>query len=162
MIKGIFFSIIGFISGAIIKATWFFFDVIIKGFISVLVFFGLYLPFFHLIFAFMLWLTTGFNPFDLSIDSQLYLLGLGLHCIGALFISLRNLIFTPIKNVFKFVNKVKYKSQGKSFVPEKPDIYRSSTNPELIVYEYGNRYELFTELNGRLCYKRTDYKRGKR
>lgn len=162
VIKGLLFSVIGFLGGTLLKLFHFIFDVVLKGIVSVLVFFGLYIPFFHLVFALYLWLLTSFNPFDWSTNSQLYLLGLVLCFVCSAIISIRNLILEPAKNIFKYVNIVKYKQQGNHYVPEKPDIYRSSTNPELIVYEYSDRFELFTEHYGKLNYKRTDYKRGRK
>lgn len=41
---------------------------------------------------------------------------------------------------------------------EKPRIYRSRKHPELIVYDYSDRFELFHEENGELIYYKTEFK----
>lgn len=160
--KGCFFTVIGFLGGTMLRFGRFLFDVVIKGVISVLLFFGLYVPFLHLVFGGALWLFAGINPFDLSVNSQLYIFGLTLCFADSVIITVRNLLFKPIRSMFELVTAVKYKSEGRSYKPESPKIYRSKANPDLIVYEYSDRYELFREHNGRLLQVRTEGKRGKR
>ena len=63
----------------------------------------------------------------------------------------RNIILTPLKSALKF-----YDSRKR---PEKPLVYRSELMPDLIIYEYENRYEVYRDYNGRLTYLRTEAKR---
>lgn len=71
--------------------------------------------------------------------------------VSSVIISVRNIILTPLKSALKF-----YDSRKR---PEKPLVYRSELMPDLIIYEYDNRYEVYRDYNGRLTYLRTEAKR---
>lgn len=116
-----------------------------------MLYFGLYVPFFYFLYGLIIHLTLGVVLFDFSTNSQLYLLGLLLCLVSSVIISVRNIILTPLKSALKF-----YDSRKR---PEKPLVYRSELMPDLIIYEYENRYEVYRDYNGRLTYLRTEAKR---
>ena len=100
--KGCLFSAIGVISGFAVKAAAFFVNGILKTLASLLVFTGLYVPVFYLLYGGLLWWIAGFNPFDLSTDSMLYILGLCVCILCTLLIFVRNLIITPSHKIKEF------------------------------------------------------------
>lgn len=140
----------GFAAGTVLRTAIHIIGIGIRFISAVLLFFGLYLPFFYLIYGLLLYLLTEFRPFDLSADSQLYILGLVLTVIGSVIISVRHLILEPLTSLVEYADR-----KNK---PEQPLIYRSNVMPDLIIYEYTNRYDVYRDINGRLSYLRTEGK----
>ena len=160
--KGCLFSAIGVISGFAVKAAAFFVNGILKTLASLLVFTGLYVPVFYLLYGGLLWWIAGFNPFDLSTDSMLYILGLCVCILCTLLIFVRNLIITPSHKIKEFFTARAYSWRGKSYKPEQPEVYRSRSNPDLIIYEYSTHYDVYRERYGAWTLLRRESKKGGR
>ncbi|MEG2454384.1 MAG: hypothetical protein RSB20_05920, partial [Clostridia bacterium] len=116
-----------------------------------LLFFGLYLPFFYLLYGLIIHLLLEVKLFDFSANSQLFLLGLLLTIVSAVIISVRNLVMIPLRNVIAYCDRKN--------LPEQPEIYQSQLQPDLTIYEYKNRFDVYRRSNGRLLFLRTEYKR---
>lgn len=122
-------------------------------------YFGLYVPLLFLAFGAVLFGIFRFNPFDLSVDSQLYLFGFALSCVCAVILAVKNLIIHPYYKFIKKTEVVEYKDKKLSKnAPEAPRIYKSRVNPGIIVYEYSNRYDLYEPVDGGLKPVGTEYK----
>lgn len=67
---------------------------------SLIVFLGLYIPLFYLVFGIVLLATTSFTFGGTGTDQVLYYIGLGFSCVAAVIISIRNVIVRPISSVF--------------------------------------------------------------
>lgn len=143
--------IAGFAGAGILSVLMKFLGYVVRFLSTIMLYFGLYVPFFYLLYGLIIHLTLGVALFDFSTNSQLYLLGLLLCLVSSVIISVRNIILTPLKSALKF-----YDSRKR---PEKPLVYRSELMPDLIIYEYENRYEVYRDYNGRLTYLRTEAKR---
>ena len=143
--------IAGFAGAGILSVLMKFLGYVVRFLSTIMLYFGLYVPFFYFLYRFIIHLTLGVALFDFSTNSQLYLLGLLLCLVSSVIISVRNIILTPLKSALKF-----YDSRKR---PEKPLVYRSELMPDLIIYEYENRYEVYRDYNGRLTYLRTEAKR---
>lgn len=140
----------GFAGAGILSVLWRFLGYVIRWLSTVMLYFGLYVPFFYLLYGLIIHLTLGVNLFNFATNSQLYLLGMLLCLISSVIIAVRNIILAPIKNVLKY-----YDRRG---APEQPLIYRSELNPDLIIYEYTGRYDVYRVINGRLNFIRTESK----
>lgn len=144
----------GFIAGVagagILSVLWRFLGYVIKWLSTIMLYFGLYIPFFYLLYGLIIHLTLGINLFNFQTNSQLYLLGMLLCLISSVIITVRNIILEPLKNVLRNIDK--------KHAPEQPLIYRSEINPALIIYEYSTRYDVYRVINGRLTYIRTESK----
>ncbi|MFA6865919.1 MAG: hypothetical protein WCR54_00200 [Clostridia bacterium] len=91
----------GLFAGTILKTVVLVFNAIIHVFAKILVFLGLWIPFVYALFGLTLKIFFGFDPFDFSLYSTLYLSG-GLACIiCSLLIGIRNLILRPSKSIFE-------------------------------------------------------------
>ena len=77
---------------------------IIKSLFEVLtglvVFFGLYIPLFYLVFGLLLLGFTDFRFGGTGVYQILYYIGLGISCLAALIISIRNFFVRPLSHVF--------------------------------------------------------------
>lgn len=142
--------LLGFTGATILKTIVNTLNWAIKIISSVMLFFGLYIPFAYLIYGGLLYLIAKVPIFDFSTNSQLYLLGLLLCVICSVIISVRNLIMRPLTSVIAWHDR---KNQ-----PEQPMIYRSNVMRDLIIYEYKDRYDVYRDINGRLSYIRTEGK----
>lgn len=140
----------GFAGAGILSVLTRFVGYVIRFLSTVMLYFGLYIPFFYLLYGLIIHLTLNVALFNFSVNSQLYLLGILLCLVCAVIISVRNLVLEPIKSVLKRLDN--------RHAPEQPLIYRSEIMPELVIYEYTNRYEVFRDYNGRLSYLRTENK----
>lgn len=158
---------------------------------ALLSFTGLWLPLFYAVLGVVLFLTTGFNPFDWKLEGQLYISGFVACVLCSIAITIRNLIIKPFRSIFpkkkeeplqRKKRKIKtveiteytdrkneYENAEFSTVPierefkteklsaektpeppkaepqieEKPLVYLSSVENDLLVYEYKDRFELF-------------------
>jgi len=146
----------------IFKAIWKVLKLIATIIAKIIVYFGLWMSILFLIFGAILHWTYGFELFDRSTDSILYILGLCLTLVIAVLLSIRNLIVKPYRKYFKKDDVVEYgkKQRLKRSAPEAPTIYKSKVNPGVIVYEYKNRYDLYEEdREGGLVLVNTEYKK---
>ena len=157
--KAALFAIGGILSGWLLKFLKFLGGVVLRGLGTILSFFGLYVPIIYLLFGLVLNIAFKFNPFGGDVNGKLYVLGLVECLICTVIICVRNLVARPIQSVFAFLKgHSSGRSGGRRDAPETPEVYRSSVRPDLIVYEYRNRYDLFKDENGRLRFLRTEYK----
>lgn len=143
--------IAGFAGAGILSALLKFLGYVVKFLSTIMLYFGLYIPFFYFLYGLIIHLTLNVTLFDFSTNSQLYLLGLLLCCVSAVIITVRNIVLAPIKSALKFMDRNKR--------PEEPLVYRSELMPDLVIYEYSDRYDVFRDCNGRLSYLRTEGKR---
>lgn len=125
-------------------------------------YFGLYYPLLYVIYGVVLYLVFGLNPFDLTTDGRLYIFGFALSAIACVIQAVKNLIVKPYRKYFKKTDIVEYGKDGKlsKHAPEAPKIYKSKVYPDLIVYEYENRYDLYEETEDGVRYSSTEYKPG--
>ena len=93
---------------------------IVKVLAALIIFFGLYIPLFYVVFGLILLATTDFTLGGMGTDQVLYYIGLGLCCVASIFISIRNFIIRPLSAVFApffeyrdDVKKAKDKISGK-------------------------------------------------
>jgi hypothetical protein len=142
--------IAGFASATVLKTVLRIISLILKLISTLLLYFGLYIPFFYLVYGVLLHLLAGVPLFDFSMQSQLYMLGLLLTVVSAVIISVRNLIMTPLRDAVAFFDR--------NNQPEQPMIYRSELLPDLIIHEYHDRYDVFRDVNGRVTFLRTEPK----
>lgn len=140
----------GFAGAGVISVLMRFVGYLIRFLSTIMLYFGLYVPFFYLLYGLIIKLTLNLMLFDLSVNSQLYLLGLLLCLIAAVIITVRNIVLAPIKSVLRRLDSRR--------APEEPLIYRSEIMPDLIIYEYAMRYDVYRDVNGRLTYLRTETK----
>ena len=68
---------------------------------SIIMFLGLYIPLFYLVFGLILLAATDFTFGGMGTDQILYYIGLGLCCVAAIIITVRNLLIRPFSSVFK-------------------------------------------------------------
>ncbi len=99
MKDGIIFTIL-VILWTVIKLVFKLLAVVVKVLASLIIFFGLYIPLFYGVFGIVLLATTEFTFGGVGTDQILYYIGLGLSCIAAVIISIRNLIIRPLSSVF--------------------------------------------------------------
>lgn len=142
--------LMGFAGASILRVVIKFLGYVVRALSTIMLYFGLYIPFFYMLYGLIIYLTLGVQLFDFSVNSQLFLLGLLLCLISSVIISVRSVILAPIKSVLKYMDR--------RSAPEQPLIYRSTVLPDLIIYEYSNRYDVFRDYNGRLCFIRTESK----
>ena len=67
---------------------------------SIILYLGLYIPLFYIVFGLILLATTSFTFGGTGTYQILYFVGLGLCCIAALVITIRNLVVRPFSSVF--------------------------------------------------------------
>ena len=67
---------------------------------GLIVFFGLYIPLFYFVFGLVLLGTTDFQFGGTGTYQILYYVGLGICCLAAVIISIRNLLVRPLSHVF--------------------------------------------------------------
>lgn len=164
--------------GSILKA-------VIKTLGNIIVFLGLYIPLFYVFFGFIIMATTEFNIAVNSVDRTLFYVGLALCCGCSIIIMIRNLLIRPFASVFssfkrddeyietrprprmrtaatrrnpRYIDEDAPCERRKRDDYDRPLIYYSKRQPEILVHEYGNRFELYREMNGELKFYRTEYK----
>ncbi len=138
---------------AIVLAVWGFiklFFKLLKSVIQVLsgliVFLGLYIPLFYVFFGLILLITTDFSFGGTGTDQILFYVGLGLSCIAALIISIRNLLVRPISSVFSSFRR-----------EEEPERRRSSPpDRRFRRYEDGGAREGYRREDGAYFYREDD------
>lgn len=202
---------LGLALGSALRAFIYLFNVILKGIAWVLVFFGLWIPFFYALGGVILYLIFHFNPFDGSQNSVLYLVGFGLCCVGSVIITIRKLILKPLKSVAEGYkkplwtrkdevngneekeeeapNKTKKRrervtkpeeteaekpllsenpsnkdslTQEESALPrayrEEPKVYYSTREPNTLIHEYNDRFEVYRVVGEHKFLDKVEYK----
>jgi hypothetical protein len=193
----------GVVFATVFKLIFYVVSTAIKLIANILVFFGLYIPFFYLIYGEMLLLFTDFVLVPYTSDLGLYIFGLVLSCFCSVIISVKNLIVKPIKAVlgrddkedghyyeerrrrppmrytggdyprprrqinppirsrqygyYRIDSPYEYFDRIDSFY-EHPEIYRSEVRPDIIVYEYHDRFDLYRHNGDILEYVETKYR----
>lgn len=184
---GKFLSIIITIIFFIIKILYWLLKAIVIILGDILIFFGLYIPGLYLLFGATLSRYLDFSMINPGTDRTLFFVGLGLCLVCAVIITIRNLIIKPFKTVFgNFKDKAKKEivesrpklkdsklkkdkdkpRRGKDIPEEKPQdiqyplVYKSKIYPEITVYEYEDRFELFRDSDDELGkkYVKTEFK----
>lgn len=151
---------------------------------------GLWIPALYALFGVGLYLFADFNPFDFGTESILYLVGFGASVLCALIIAVRNVIVKPLKGVVEGYKNPFWKKSDDGKEPkqkakevevkaenppdrvpyqyeeapkpriERPKIYRSELEPDSLIHEYSDRFEVFVTLpDGREVLDKIEYKR---
>ncbi len=192
--KGI---VIGILIVFVLKLVMYAFKITTKVLAHIIVYFGLYIPFFYCIFGLVLYGAFDFNFNVSGTESTLFFSGLGLSLLCSLIITVRNLIVRPIKSAFAYTEQTyrpTYREEERRYFERRgypsarryydsapregreeadgymrreyesnehhmPIIYYSEREPDLLIYEYEDRFEVFVD-NGSMPkrYLRTEYK----
>lgn len=146
-----------------IKAITSALEAVVTFILKLIVYLGLYIPLAYLLYGGIIWLTLDVELFDLSVNSSLYLVGLGLSILASIVLTIRSGIGRIIK-MKESKSVVQYQGKKSRSAPEAPKIYHSRVNRGIIVYEYENRFDLYEKDGGRLVFVGTEYKskKGKR
>ncbi|MGI6702352.1 MAG: hypothetical protein ACOX3U_07865 [Christensenellales bacterium] len=190
----------GMVVVSVLKLIFYAISTAIKLIANIMVFFGLYVPFFYLIFGEMLLLFAGFSLTPYNTNVGLFIFGLVLSCFCSVIITVKNLILKPIKAVFgrdsdkeirypirrrpiRYTGG-RYPAPRRTLPPpirsreygylridspkeyfdrldyyyERPDVYRSELNQDIIVYEYRDRFDLYRHNGEFLEYVDTEYR----
>ena len=83
--------IAGFAGAGILSVLMKFLGYVVRFLSTIMLYFGLYVPFFYFLYGLIIHLTLGVVLFDFSTNSQLYLLGLLLCLVSSVIISVRNI-----------------------------------------------------------------------
>lgn len=95
----------GLILGSAARAIIFIIVNIIKALASVMVFLGLWVPFFYALLGSILYLLFQFDPFSGDIDSKIFLIGFGGSVFCALLITVKNLFRKPAQSIVEGFKK---------------------------------------------------------
>ena len=79
---------------------------------SLIVFLGLYIPLFYLVFGIILLAATDFSFGGMGADQVMYYIGLALCCVAAVIIAVRNAIVRPISHVFQPLREYREEVSG--------------------------------------------------
>ena len=140
-----------------IKAITSALEAVVTFILKLIVYLGLYIPLAYLLYGGIIWLTLDVELFDLSVNSSLYLVGLGLSILASIVLTIRSGIGRIIK-MKESKSVVQYQGKKSRSAPEAPKIYHSRVNRGIIVYEYENRFDLYEKDGGRLVFVGTEYK----
>lgn len=167
--------------GSLIKLLYTILNITAQFFAVIFGFFGLWIPLLYALVGVALFGFLGFNPFEWTIEGQLYIAGFAACCACSLIISIRNLVLKPIRSVVQGFREPIWKSkeengekgspkrrirepERKSIAPataeaqqEKPEIYFSQIE-NVLVHEYTDRFEIFELNDGKLKLDRVEYK----
>ncbi|MBP5404999.1 MAG: hypothetical protein J6Y74_03530 [Clostridia bacterium] len=75
--------------------------IVVEVLTSLVMFLGLYIPLFYVLFGLILLAATDFTFGGMGVNQILYYIGLALSCVAAVIISVRNLLVRPFSGVFK-------------------------------------------------------------
>jgi hypothetical protein len=89
----------GILLGSALRALLFILNGLIKLIVSIMVFFGLWAPFFYALLGCILYLLFKFDPLSGSIDSKIYLAGFAGSLLCALLITIKNIFERPGKSI---------------------------------------------------------------
>jgi len=89
----------GMLLGSALRVLIYIVNGLIKLIVAVMVFFGLWAPFFYALLGAALYLTLKFDPFSGSVDSKLYLAGFAGSLLCALLLTIRHIFDHPAKSV---------------------------------------------------------------
>ena len=103
--KNGFLMALGVAIWAALKQIFKFVGTIIQFLTSLFLFLGLYIPLFYVMFGLILLVATPFTFGGTGTYQILYYVGLGLSCLAAVIISVRNLLVKPISSIFSVFRK---------------------------------------------------------
>ena len=149
-------------------------------------FLGLWAPGIYCLFGVVLYFGFSFNPFEGDPNSALFVTGFAITCISAVIITGRNLLVRPflyirekvvgsdndIKPDEFFIDKSnarKRKTDAETLIrrkaagelkraDERPLVYYSKIEPDTLVHEYSDRFEVFRVRNGKPYIYKIEYK----
>ena len=101
--KNGFFVALGVAIWGALKLVFKFLSKIIQLLTSLFIFLGLYIPLFYIVFGLILLATTSFTFGGTGTYQILYYVGLGLSCVAAVIIAVRNILVKPFSSVFSSV-----------------------------------------------------------
>lgn len=101
----------GVLLGSALRALLFLLNGLFKLIVNILVFFGLWAPFFYALLGGVLYLLFRFDPLSGSVDSKIYLAGFAGSLLCALLITLKNIFDRPAKSVAEGFRKPIWKKQ---------------------------------------------------
>lgn len=146
--------ILGAFIALIVKGISWLYRVVFKTLADVFVYLGLYVPGIYFLYGLILQKFCGLNLSAKGEESALFTIGFVLCIICAIIITVRHLVIRPFRSV---VGK-KGKQKRREIAP-RPLIYQSRIYPELTVYEYPDRFDLYRTVNGELKLVNVEYKR---
>lgn len=91
----------GLVTGSMLRALVYLLKGLFKLIAALMVYFGLWIPSIYALFGCVLYLVFKFNPFDKSINAQLYLAGFALTVFCALIITVKNIVIKPTKSIIE-------------------------------------------------------------
>lgn len=152
----------------------------------VLYFFGLWAPAVYALFGLFLHIFLRFDPFAYDALSVAYLAGFGLSVLLAAFLAFRNLVGNPIQNTLSSLKRftsataseekpapipqkrrrstpaaarpAAVASSAAAPSPEAPDVYWSAVEPQTLIHEYRDRFEVYRMNDGKRTLKKVEYK----
>lgn len=190
----------GMLFATIIKMIIYTVSTLIKLIANIMVFFGLYIPFFYLIYGGILILFANFSLIPYNANAGLFYFGLILCVFCSIIISVKSLIIKPFKAIFgrdeqdyrqslprkpmPYRGEDKFPRPRRQIQPpirsrdygfyridrpseylermdklyERPDVYRSEMYPDIIVYEYCDRFDLYRHNGNMLEFVDTRYR----
>lgn len=98
--------------GSALRAIIFVLGALIKLIASIMVFFGLWAPFFYALLGAALYLAFKFDPFSGSIDSKIYLAGFGGTVLCALLLTIKHLFEKPAESIAEGFKKPIWKKRS--------------------------------------------------
>lgn len=146
----------GFVFGTIFGTVWRLlkgvFQLLFKLIAKIITSLNLSLPFFYLLIGLLLHLTTGIIAKN---NDFFYVFHFGVVVVFAVS------IWLSVKKIFAVKNKHRPPPPDyMAHIPaNKPHVFRIKDDPDYIVYEFYDKYQIFHEdKHGELKYVRTDYK----
>lgn len=131
----------GLILGSAIRALVFILSALIKFLASVMVFLGLWVPFFYALLGAILYLVFKFDPFSGSIDSKIYLAGFAATVLCALLITIKHLFEKPAESVAEgFKRPIWKKPQEEDYEEDERESPSRSARRETRRYEDETEY----------------------
>ena len=149
-------------------------------------FLGLWAPLIYSLFGVILFFGFNFNPFDGDPNSALFITGFALCTVSTAVIAGKNLIIKPFLYISEKISggqvepliekeqepeigrkkkrvdaseMIRKKATGElKKIDERPQVYTSKLEPDLLIHEYSDRFEVFVVKNGKPHIDKIEYK----
>lgn len=135
----------GLILGSAVRALIFIISAIIKALASVMVFLGLWVPFFYALLGGALYLLFQFDPFSGDLDSKIFIVGFGGSVLCALLITTKNLFGKPAQSIAEGFKKPIWQKQTEDTPPQDYTSprrrYQNETNAPQQLPKHRRRYQ---------------------